>query len=111
MRPHHATLLALALIGLSSCAQREAEQARAELIGSTRARTLECMGRPTSEAETDGLVVWSYSAAPGSCRANLTFHEGRVSAVRYLSSDNPDQPDAACAPLVRACLADPPARP
>lgn len=104
MRPHHAALLALALPALSSCAQREAHQARTQLIGTDRAQILECMGRPTSEAENDGLVVWSYAAAPGSCRANLTFREGRVSAVRYLSSGDPDQPGAACAPLVRACL-------
>ncbi|TCH96651.1 hypothetical protein EJV46_18890 [Roseococcus sp. SYP-B2431] len=110
MRTRHATLLFLALTVLSSCAQREADHARTQLVGTTRAQILECMGRPGSEAENDGLVVWSYSAAPGSCRANLTFREGRVTAVRYLSSGSTDQPDAACAPLVRACLAGPAGR-
>jgi len=120
-------VLLTAAVVLAGCSyyadQRTADAAKVQMVGQSRAQVLACMGAPAGSAIADTSEVWSYggndqtvtmlmpagTAALGvshtyTCRAHVTFQEGRVVNVRYQSRGAFDAPDYVCGPLVQACV-------
>ena len=100
--------------GLASCVYQrseEASQARAELIGMTRAHVESCMGAPF-DAESDGTtatLTYNSSHSPEDklfCRVDIEISKGLVSQVHYSGwTGGMLSRDEQCAPVVEKCLA------
>ena len=100
--------------GLTSCVYQrseEASQARAELIGMTRAHVESCMGAPF-DAESDGTtatLTYNSSHSPEDklfCRVDIEISKGLVSQVHYSGwTGGMLSRDEQCAPIVEKCLA------
>lgn len=121
-------LPALLLVG-AACAARDAyrtDDARTRLVG-LRADDLRlCAGPPDKRETSDGGDFWTYDRTPpsaglsvpvpvtggavnltsaGMCRATFQLIEGRVTRISLSGANETGiARDAACAPVVQACM-------
>jgi hypothetical protein len=133
LRHSCARLFSLALIViLAGCAARQAELAklgRSELVGLSERDIRMCAGLPAKDQNGKDEKIWMYehnATSPGGveppalpwigqvghvdayCRVQVRFVRGKVAEVSYAgASDIAGASDAACGPIIKACLTYP----